>query len=212
MIAFPLLETSDTAVEPSNSSATGQLPRGRHRRSRASVTQDDLETFRAGYLGVTREALQDIQAQREAEQQLPVLDAALSNLTMSPTSSSNSNANTSTASSGASPAFSALYENNQSSMPRSGQGIPPAGSAASQNGVPGGMTGLTAGMPMNAGQEMDLNYVYQMITELSDVLAHNRDTTRNIIRASEEIAVSTFSCFLRAGISLISSLHVPHGC
>lgn len=202
LIAFPTLDTSDTAsdtaVETSNAPARGELPRGRHRRSRASVTEDDLEAFRAGYLGVTREALQDIQAQREAERQLPVLDAALSNLTMSPANSSNQNPNTSPASSGATPGFAGLYESN---MPRLGSGSSSPAPTVIQNGGPGGMAGLSAGMPMSAGQEMDLNYVYQMITELSEVLAHNRDTTRNIIRASEEIAVSSRSGPQRALLS-----------
>ncbi|EFW16371.1 hypothetical protein D8B26_005715 [Coccidioides posadasii str. Silveira] len=90
-----------------------------------------------------------------------------------------------------SPGFANLFDNSTPSMsnvPRPNHIPLPPSPAGSQNGATGGMAGMATGMPMNAGQEMDLNYVYQMITELSEVLAHNRDTTKNIIRASEELA------------------------
>ncbi|EEP79596.1 conserved hypothetical protein [Uncinocarpus reesii 1704] len=186
LIAFPDFD-ADVAVESSNSSVVGEPIRRRHRRNRASVTQDDLEQFRAGYWGVTREAFRDIQAQREAQDQLPLLNAALANLAMS----TPNNVNAPVTAAGSGPGFANLYESipsNMPNIPRQNQAAPPASPAGSQNGVPGAMAGLATGMPMNAGQEMDLNYVYQMITELSELLAHNRDTTRNIIRASEEIA------------------------
>ncbi|EAS30424.3 uncharacterized protein CIMG_05903 [Coccidioides immitis RS] len=184
--AFPPFD-SEVAVESSDSSVEGQPIQRRHRRNRASVTQDDLEQFRAGYLGVSRETLRDIQAQREAQEQLPVLDAALANLTMS----TPNNGSTPATGTDSSPGFANLFDNSTPSMsniPRPNHIPLPPSPAGSQNGATGGMAGMATGMPMNAGQEMDLNYVYQMITELSEVLAHNRDTTKNIIRASEELA------------------------
>ncbi|KAI2083515.1 hypothetical protein LOZ36_005556 [Ophidiomyces ophidiicola] len=191
---FPVFDP-DVAVDSSSSSVSGEPFRRRHRRSRASVTQEDLEQFRAGYLGVSRETLRDIQVQREAREQLPVLDAALANLTMSASTNTSNNANIPSTGPSTGPAFSGLFDNtgnhnnaNMPNIPRPSPGSSSGNPHAAPNGMAGGMADMNSGMPMNAGQEMDLNYVYQMITELSEVLAHNRDTTRNIIRASEEIA------------------------
>ncbi|BDD59810.1 hypothetical protein MAP00_004997 [Monascus purpureus] len=47
--------------------------------------------------------------------------------------------------------------------------------------------GLAAGMPINAGQQMDLNHLYEMVLELSDVLKNNREMTRSIVTSAEDL-------------------------
>ena len=58
----------------------------------------------------------------------------------------------------------------------------------SSNG--GGMNGLNMGMPMNAGQQMDVNMLYQKVLELSEVLRENREKTQGLVAGAEELAVS----------------------
>lgn len=47
------------------------------------------------------------------------------------------------------------------------------------------------GVPMIAGQQMDVNFLYQKVCELSEVLKENRERTQGIISSAEELAVST---------------------
>ena len=47
------------------------------------------------------------------------------------------------------------------------------------------------GMPMIAGQQMDVNFLYQKVVELSEVLKDNREKTQAIVASAEELAVST---------------------
>ena len=71
--------------------------------------------------------------------------------------------------------------NNVGASPR----IPPSSSqqqASNANGM--------NGMPMLAGQQMDVNNLYQKICELSDVLRENREKTKGIIKTAEDLAVS----------------------
>jgi hypothetical protein len=54
----------------------------------------------------------------------------------------------------------------------------------------GPMAGAMAnGVPMSAGHQMDLNHLYEMVVELSDVLKQNREMTRGIITSAEDIMV-----------------------
>ena len=83
------------------------------------------------------------------------------------------------------------------------QPMSPSLSHTSQvNGVGGGGGGVGGGgvpglgMPMNAGQQMDLNHLYEIILELSDVLRNNRDMTKNIVTSAEDLMVGTFSLSL----------------
>ena len=57
------------------------------------------------------------------------------------------------------------------------------------NGVNGGMNGMGVSMPVNAGQQMDVNMVYQKLMELSEVLRDNRERTQGIVAGAEELAV-----------------------
>ena len=54
------------------------------------------------------------------------------------------------------------------------------------NGNGAGMNGL----PIAAGQQADVNYLFQKVVELSEVLKENREKTAGIIAGAEELAVS----------------------
>ena len=75
------------------------------------------------------------------------------------------------------------------------QRSPSSSSMASQsngngaNGVAPPMTQMSAAMPVNAGQQMDMNALYQKIVELSEILEKNREQTRGIVASAEELAV-----------------------
>lgn len=58
------------------------------------------------------------------------------------------------------------------------------------NGNGAGMNGMNVGIPMNAGQQMDVNMLYQKVVELSEVLKENREKTQGIVSGAEELAVS----------------------
>lgn len=58
------------------------------------------------------------------------------------------------------------------------------------NGNGTGINGVNVGMPMNAGQQMDVNMLYQKVMELSEVLKENREKTQGIVAGAEELAVS----------------------
>ena len=55
------------------------------------------------------------------------------------------------------------------------------------------MNGINVGMPMSAGQQMDVNLLYQKVVELSEVLKENREKTAGIVAGAEELAVSIFT-------------------
>lgn len=58
------------------------------------------------------------------------------------------------------------------------------------NGNGAGMNGMNVGIPMNAGQQVDVNMLYQKVVELSEVLKENREKTQGIVSGAEELAVS----------------------
>ena len=45
------------------------------------------------------------------------------------------------------------------------------------------------GMPLAAGQQADVNFLFQKVVELSEVLKENREKTAGIIAGAEELAV-----------------------
>lgn len=61
------------------------------------------------------------------------------------------------------------------------------------NGVGGAMNGMGVAIPTPAGQQMDVNLVFQKLVELSEVLKDNREKTQGIIAGAEELAVSVFT-------------------
>ncbi|KAL1978932.1 hypothetical protein VTN31DRAFT_1791 [Thermomyces dupontii] len=54
------------------------------------------------------------------------------------------------------------------------------------NGVGGGGSVLP-NAATNAGHQMDLHHLYEMVVELGEVLKHNREMTRGIVKSAEEI-------------------------
>lgn len=56
----------------------------------------------------------------------------------------------------------------------------------SNNGNGAGMNGV----PMAAGQQADVNFLFQKLVELSEVLKENREKTAGVIAGAEELAVS----------------------
>ena len=58
------------------------------------------------------------------------------------------------------------------------------------NGTGGALNGMNVAMPMGAGQQMDVNLVFQKLVELSEVLKDNREKTAGIVAGAEELAVS----------------------
>lgn len=76
---------------------------------------------------------------------------------------------------------------NIAGIPRSTPSPSPSHGSSQVNG--GGMVGINGGMPMNAGHQMDLNHLYEMVLELSEVLKNNREMTKGIINSAEEIMV-----------------------
>ncbi|KAL9121061.1 MAG: hypothetical protein Q9187_002389 [Circinaria calcarea] len=59
------------------------------------------------------------------------------------------------------------------------------------NGVGGAMNGMGVVIPTPAGQQMDVNLVFQKLVELSEVLKDNREKTQGIIAGAEELATYT---------------------
>ena len=49
--------------------------------------------------------------------------------------------------------------------------------------------GINGGLPMIAGQQMDVNFLFQKVMELSEVLKENREKTQGIVAGAEELAV-----------------------
>lgn len=77
-----------------------------------------------------------------------------------------------------------------------GGGVENGNGGSSNGGVGGpgaalGNNNMMNGLPMNAGHQMDLNNLYDMVVEFSDILKNNREMTRGIVASAEEIMVCT---------------------
>ncbi|KAL4880874.1 hypothetical protein BJY04DRAFT_218713 [Aspergillus karnatakaensis] len=189
---FPITKTSlpsDTIAESTPPCAPkAPFVRG-HRRRSTHVTRRDLEKFRKDVLGVESSGFGfDDEAAptpntKEFEAQLEELNRAFDAATMS-LNNSGSNAG--------SGMFSNYSENsaagpsNMSGVPRQPIPTPIATPPPPQvNGA--GMAGMNGGVPMNAGHQMDLRHLFDMVLELSDVLKNNRDMTKSIVSSAEDI-------------------------
>lgn len=84
---------------------------------------------------------------------------------------------------------------NLANIPRQSPSPSPQHTPGQVNGG-GGMAGMNMGMPMNAGHQMDINYLWEMVQELSEVLKYNREMTKGIISSAEEIMVCLFFSIL----------------
>ena len=190
------IDQNDSVPETSETSIPNTPLRPRHRRNRPPVKREDIVKFRAEVLGIP-----PVEEPHE-EEGLKELDLAFSSASMSLASGNGNTVNANTNPNTGAGLFTNFFDNNaaptssMTSMPR----LSPS-TGAGQNGETGGMVGMNVGMPMNAGHEMDLNHLYQMVIELSEVLKNSRDMTKGIINSAEEIMV----CFLSPRISGLCS-------
>lgn len=63
------------------------------------------------------------------------------------------------------------------------------GSQQVQSNPNGNNISAIHGLPMAAGTQMDVNYLFQKVVELSEVLKENREKTESIVGAAEQLAV-----------------------
>lgn len=178
---------------PESSSAShASFVRG-HRRRSTQVSRSDLEKFRREVLGVETYWNDDEEAGSDTSTSGISFDRHFESLNRAFDSASMS-MNSGNGVAGGAPAAGMFsnYADNQSnpSMPSTprqsmSSSVPP--SPGQMNG--GGMPGMNGGMPMNAGHQMDLHHLYEMVLELSDVLKNNREVTKSIVNSAEEIMV-----------------------
>ncbi|KAL4900350.1 hypothetical protein BDW74DRAFT_188346 [Aspergillus multicolor] len=177
----------DTIAESTPSSASkAPFVRG-HRRRSTHVSRRDLEKFRKEVLGVESTGFESDDEgalnpnSKEFESQLAELNQAFDAATMS------MNSGSSNSSSGIYSNYdnSAAGPSNMSGVPRQPIPSPMATPPPQVNG--GGIAGMNGGVPMNAGHQMDLRHLFDMVLELSDVLKNNRDMTKSIVSSAEEI-------------------------
>ncbi|RJE22417.1 hypothetical protein PHISCL_05237 [Aspergillus sclerotialis] len=172
--------------EPESSSSEPKaLPvRGNRRRS-AHVTRADLDKFRKEVLGVEDQWYEEEGSTTPInpfDSQFDDLNRAFEFASMSLNSGNGAPAP------GA--GMFSSYADNQAnssvpSTPRQSMSSPMPHTPGQMNG--GGMPGMNGGMPMNAGHQMDLRHVYDMVLELSEVLKNNREVTKSIVNSAEEI-------------------------
>lgn len=184
-------------IEGATSSSTSKAPFARgHRRRSTHVTRRDLEKFQSEVLGVQNHASwydEDNGTPRTFNPNDPsfeelnrAFDDADISMNAATMSSNVPNAGMFANSTG-------YVDNNVVPNVPPRQTPSPALSHASstpQIGGGGGGMGGMGGIPMNAGHQMDLHHLYEMVVELSDVLKNNRDVTKNIVANAEEIMVS----------------------
>ncbi|KAJ5793832.1 hypothetical protein N7457_000431 [Penicillium paradoxum] len=208
-IDFDLSDSDDTVLDLSASaiiegdtspSPSKAFTRG-HRRRSTHVTRRDLEKFQSEVLGVQNHASyfdEDNGSPRSFtpdDPQLEELNRAFADANVS------MNTNTaSMASNGTGPGnFSGYVENPGGQMnmanipPRQTPSPSPSHPSVTSQINGGGMGAIGAGHPMNAGHQMDLHHLYEMVVELSDVLKNNRDVTKNIVANAEEIVKNGIS-------------------
>ncbi|CAL5871692.1 uncharacterized protein PFLUO_LOCUS5945 [Penicillium psychrofluorescens] len=183
-------ECASAIIEGSSSSASKASYARGHRRRSTHVTRRDLEKFQKEVLGVENHVSwydEDSGPSRinPLDPQLDELNRAfaLADMSMSsgPGMAGNSPGSNMFASYDSSPGA------NMANMPRQGMSPALAHPSAQVNG--GGMAAITTGMPMNAGHQMDLHHLYEMVLELSEVLKNNREVTKNIVSSAEDIMV-----------------------
>lgn len=163
-----------------------------HRRRSTHVSRRDLEKFQKEVLGVENHASFYDEENGTShpinpyDPQLEELNRAFAQADMSMNSGTGMSGNP------GSGMFSGYVDNspatpNMGSVPR--QSISPAipHPANQMNG--GGIAAMNGNGPMNAGHQMDLHHLYDMVLELSEVLKNNREVTKNIVTSAEEIMV-----------------------
>lgn len=201
-----VIDACAAIIEGAESPSSSKAPYTRgHRRRSTHVTRRDLEKFQKEVLGVeTRPSWYDEENGSSHpispyDPQLEELNRAFALADMS----MNSGAGGMAGGNNPGPGMFANYtENsptpNMGSMPR--QSPSPAYSHPGpqvNGGGPGagGMgAAMNASMSMNAGHQMDLHHLYEMVLELSEVLKNNREVTKSIVSSAEEIMVCSGLC------------------
>ncbi|KAL2824911.1 kinetochore complex Fta4 of Sim4 subunit, or CENP-50-domain-containing protein [Aspergillus cavernicola] len=162
-----------------------------HRRRSTHVSRRDLEKFRKDVLGVESTGFEfdDEPAltpnTKAFDSQLEELNRAFDAATMS---LNNSGSNSGSA-------MFSNYTDSPAAGPSNLPGVPrqpiasPIPPPPQVNGA--GMAGINGGVPMNAGHQMDLRHLFDMVLELSEVLKTNRETTKSIVSSAEEIMKRT---------------------
>lgn len=183
-----VIETSTSRLPP-----PATLVRG-HRRRSVRVTRGDLVKFGKEVLGIEdAETIDDEAVSQRNTPKKPVNseeDPELEQLSRAFRRASMSLNGGGMANNG--PGFTNYMDNspntpNLANIPRQSPS-PSAQHAPGQVNGGGGMAGMNMGMP-NAGHQMDLNYLWEMVQELSEVLKYNREMTKGIISSAEEIMV-----------------------
>ncbi|GAB1193506.1 hypothetical protein APSETT444_002727 [Aspergillus pseudonomiae] len=157
-----------------------------HRRRSTRVNRLDLERFRRDVLGIDTPGFGfDDDSSLPAVD--PSVDPQLESLNRDFEAVARSMNSGSTPDSGS---FLSGVDNagNQSTMtnvPR--QSMSPAMSHTPGQVNGAGIAGMNAGVPLNAGHQMDLHHLYDMVLELSEVLKNNRQMTQSIVSSAEEV-------------------------
>lgn len=196
-----LFDSCAAIIEGAGSSSSSKAPYTRgHRRRSTHVTRRDLEKFQKEVLGVdNRPAWYD----EENGSSLPInpYDPQLAELNLAferADMSMNSGAGGMAGGNNPGPnTYSNYTENsptpNMGSMQRQSPNPAYPHPAPQVNGAGAGVGGMgaamNASMSMNAGHQMDLHHLYEMVMELSEVLKNNREVTKNIVTSAEEIMV-----------------------
>ncbi|KAJ5301388.1 hypothetical protein PENANT_c023G07819 [Penicillium antarcticum] len=179
-------------IEGATSSSSSKAPFARgHRRRSTHVTRRDLEKFQSEVLGVENHASwydEDNGSPRTFNLNDPALEElnrAFDNadISMNAATMSNNVPNASIFAGSTGYADSNAVPN----VPPRQTSSPALSHASSTTQISGGGIGAMGGIPMNAGHQMDLHHLYEMVVELSDVLKNNRDVTKNIVANAEEI-------------------------
>lgn len=196
-----LFDPCAAIIEGADSSSSSKAPYTRgHRRRSTHVTHRDLEKFQKEVLGVENRASwydEENGSSRPInpyDPQLEELNRAFELADMSMNSGAGGMAGGNNPGPGM---FSNYTENsptpNMGSMPRQPPSPAYTHSAPQVNGAGAGSGGMgaamNASMSMNAGHQMDLHHLYEMVLELSDVLKNNREVTKSIVSSAEDIMV-----------------------
>ncbi|KAH8426190.1 uncharacterized protein LDX57_003934 [Aspergillus melleus] len=179
-------------IDASTSSPSSKAPFvPGHRRRSTHVTRRDLEKFRKEVLGVEPPEFDfDLDSSGSGapnpaqDPQLDTLNRAFDDAAMSLNSSGGM-----TSSSPGSGMFASYVDSsgppNMANVPRQSMSPAMPHTPGQVNG--GGMAGMNGGIPMNAGHQMDLHQLYDMVLELSEVLKNNREMTKSIVTSADEI-------------------------
>ncbi|KAJ5633895.1 hypothetical protein N7528_001737 [Penicillium herquei] len=186
-------QLSDCAaiIEGATPSSASKAPFTRgHRRRSTHVSRRDLEKFQKEVLGVENPASFYDEENGTShpinpyDPQLEDLNRAFAEADMSMNSGTGMSGNPG-------PGMFSGYAESTPGTPNMGNVSRPSMSPALSHPVNqvngGGMAVMNGNGPMNAGHQMDLHHLYDMVLELSDVLKNNREVTKNIVASAEEI-------------------------